>query len=200
MNLTPFDPPAVRVLGIPGSLRRASTNRALLTAAQTLAPAGMMIDIFDLHDIPLFNADLEAEGTPTAVEAFRAQLRAADAYIFATPEYNFSVTGALKNAIDWASRPGPERRPPINEKPALLVGAGGRSGTLRSQLHLREILQHNDLFVLSRSLMVPFAGRAFDADGRLTDEQVQSRLAELLVDLYNWTLRLRPQPVPGLIG
>lgn len=185
------------ILGINGSLRSGSFNRALLTNAQELAPAGVQLDICDLHDLPFFNADVEAEylrenRLPTAVTHFRDQLRAADALIFASPEYNWSVTGALKNAIDWASRPGPERQPPINDKPALLVGAGGRSGTMRAQMHLREILQHNNLFVLNRSLTVPFAGRAFNENGRITDDSVRDRLADLLADLRDWTLRLQP--------
>jgi chromate reductase, NAD(P)H dehydrogenase (quinone) len=189
---------SLHVLGIPGSLRRGSLNRALLTAAQELAPPDMTIEIFDLHDIPLFNADVEAQGTPAAVLAFRERLWAADAYIFANPEYNFSVTGVLKNAIDWASRKGPDGAPPINGKPALIVGAGGRSGALRSQLHLREILLHNDLHVLNKSLTIPFAGQYLDADGHLTDPALRDRLAGLLAALRDWTVQLRP-PQPELI-
>ncbi len=184
----------IRVLGIPGSLRSNSYNRGLLIAAQEVAPPGMEIEIFDLHTIPFFNADVEAKGTPESVLAFHKQLKAADAYIFASPEYNYSVTGVLKNAIDWASRKGNYDTAPISSKPALIMGAGGRYGTLRSQLHLREILIHNDLHILNQALMVPFAGKHFDRNGALTDEAMRQRLERLLLQFNDWTIKLQKTP------
>lgn len=182
----------LHILGIPGSLRRGSYNRALLEAAHELAPRGVTVEIFDLHDLPLFNVDLEAEGLPEAVLAFRERLQAADALLIASPEYNYSITGVLKNAIDWASRRGSDPAAPLDNKPAAIIGAGGRLGTIRSQLHLREILSHNNVYVLNRpTLLVPKAGLHFDQDGRLVEKDTRRRLAMVLEALRDWTIALQ---------
>ncbi len=127
----------LNVLGICGSLRRASYNGGLLRAAKALAPAGMSIAIGDISAIPLYNGDVEREGFPKSVHDFRERIRAADALLIATPEYNYSVPGVLKNAIDWASR-SPDQ--PLAGKPVAIMGATpGGFGTTRSQHHLRQV-------------------------------------------------------------
>ena len=181
----------MHILGIPGSLRQQSLNRALLVTAQELLPDGVTLEIFDLHDIPLFNSDVEAQGTPAPVLAFREQMKAADALLFAAPEYNFSISGVLKNAIDWASRKGPDARPPLNDKPAAAMGVGGMMGTLRAQLHLREILLHNNVYLLNQpTLLLARANDQF-GDGRLVNEDSRERLARLLIALQAWTARFQ---------
>lgn len=181
----------IHILGISGSLRHASHNRKLLVTAQGLLPQDVTMEIADLHNLPMFNTDLEADGLPEPVLRFREQLQAADAFIFASPEYNYSISGAMKNAIDWASRRGPDELPPINDKPAALLSGGGRFGALRSQLHLREILSHNNLYVLNRSVQIPYIGRAFDENGRLLDDTLRDRIANLVQELADWTRQFR---------
>lgn len=181
----------LRVLGIPGSLRAGSYNRALLRAAQELAPEGMQITLCDLATIPVYNEDVEAQGVPAPVVAFKTALREADALLIATPEYNYSLPGVLKNAIDWATRPPAES--PLRGKPAGIVGASmGVGGTIRAQLALRQVL----LFTQTQALLHPevLVARAqdkFDAQGRLTDELTRAQLAKHLQALAEWSRRLR---------
>lgn len=184
----------IGVLGISGSLRRASRNTALLREAAGLAPAGMEIEVVTLHGIPNFDQDLEEAGViPDAVRHLRDAIAGADALLIATPEYNFSITGVLKNALDWASRGG--EGSPLNRKPVAILGAGGRFGTLRSQLHLREILLHNDArLVGSPQVMIDYAARKFDDDLRLVDERHRDQVARLLAAL---AASVRGAPVPG---
>lgn len=184
----PIQSPALHIVGIPGSLRRGSYNRALLVEAANFMPQDVTYEIADLHDLPLFNADEEAVAIPEAVLAFRAKLKAADAFLIATPEYNWSIPGVLKNGIDWASRSKPDGYSPLDGKPVAIIGAGGMLGTVRAQMHLREILGHNDLKVLNRpSLMVARAGQYFDAAGRLTDPALRERLERVVLALRDWT-------------
>ncbi len=129
----------VRVLGVAGSLRLGSLNRALLRAAVRLAPSGMTIETFDLNEVPLYNGDVEAAGDPPGVTAFKDAIRAADAVLFVTPEYNRSIPGALKNAIDWASRPYGQNA--FARKPSGVIGASpGSIGTAVGQQSLRAVL------------------------------------------------------------
>ena len=180
---------SIHVLGISGSLRQGSYNTGLLYAAADLAPDGMRLEIFDLSPIPLFNQDLELD-LPEPVHRLKAHIAAADALLFAVPEYNYSFSGVLKNAIDWASRP--PRDMPLSGKPAAILGAGGRYGTVRAQLHFRQVAAHLNLLVLNRpELMVPYASEKFSPDGRLTDEQTREQLKSLLDALAAWTRRLR---------
>jgi len=168
----------INVLGIPGSLRRDSLNRALLRAAVEVAPEGVEIEVAEIGDLPLYNWDLEQEqGFPESVERFRDQVAQADALLIATPEYNNSIPGALKNAIDWASRGG--RDAPINEKPAALMGAAGRLGSVRAQMHLRTVLMHNDLRVVQKPEVLVAGGDNF-ADGELTNERYRDQVRRLL--------------------
>lgn len=138
----------IRILGIPGSLRRHSYNRGLIRAAQEVAPEGVEVTMYTLHDIPFYNADVEAEGDPDAVTAFKQAIREADALLIATPQYNRSVPGVLKNAIDWASR----RRGSasvLSEKPVAIVGiTPGKSLTEPAQIDLRKILEATRSHVL----------------------------------------------------
>jgi chromate reductase len=180
---------SIHVLGFSGSLRRGSYNTALLRAAAELAPPGMQIDTYSLADIPLYNADVEAQGIPAPVQDFRERIAAADALLIATPEYNFSIPGVLKNAIDWASR-GPES--PLNEKPIAMMGAGGRFGTIRAQFHLRHIVLHNNMHPLnSPHVAVTRAWEHFDTEGRLTDERSREAVHSLLEALIPWVQRIR---------
>lgn len=166
-----------RVLGVSGSLRRDSYNTALLRVAAEVAPEGMRVDIANISDLPMYNADIEREqGFPKPVERFRAQLEEADGVLFATPEYNYSVSGALKNAIDWASR----RPSPLDFKPAAILGAGGGSGTARAQRHLREILGHNDLRIVTEPEVLLARARRFFTDGKLTDTAVRDEIRMLV--------------------
>jgi chromate reductase len=177
----------LEILAVSGSLRAGSYNRAALRAAAELAPDGMTVTIADLNGIPIYNADEEAaDGYPDSVVALREALRAADGMLIATPEYNYSVTGALKNALDWLSRGGDES--PLNDKPAAILGAGGRFGTLRSQLHLREILAHNTMpLVQSPQVMIDRPSTKFADDGlgepALTDERHRDQISRLLTAL-----------------
>ena len=172
------------ILGISGSLRRGSLNRSLLRAAAELVPANTQLELADISDLPLYDWDVEQEtGFPASVQRFRDQIDAVDAVLIATPEYNNSVPGALKNAIDWASRGGPDS--PLTRKPAAIMGAAGRLGSVRAQMHLRTILMHNDLQVVQNpEVLVP--GREAFENGELVHERYRDqvrRLLEALVEL-----------------
>ena len=179
---------SIHVLGISGSLRRASYNTALLRAATELMPPGMTLETFDLSPVPMFNEDIERPFLQ-AVAEFRVRLAGADALLIATPEYNSSISGALKNAIDWASR-SPQQ--PLNGRPVAIMGASmGNFGTVRAQLHLRQVLTHVGALPLGKPevLVVP-AEQAFDAEGRLVDVAARGFLQDLLATLARWTQRV----------
>lgn len=180
----------MNVLGIAGSLRKGSFNRAALRAAQGLAPAGMTIESAEIGDIPLYNEDVRAAGLPVAVERFRAQVAAADALLFVTPEYNFSIPGVLKNAIDWASRP-PNQ--PFNEKPVAIMGASpGAIGTARAQYDLRRMLGGLNAFVMNKpEVFIGQAGTKFDDAGNLTDAATGEHMQKQLEALAAWASRVR---------
>lgn len=175
----------MNILGISGSLRAKSFNSALLRVAASVAPEGINVEIADIRDIPLYDDDVYAEGFPEAVETLRAQVRAADGLLIATPEYNYSIPGVLKNAIDWVSRP-PEQ--PFDGKPVALIGAAaGAMGTARSQYHLRQVFVFLNGHVLNKpELMIPAAHNAFDENGELPDEGLRDRVAATLVALSDW--------------
>jgi len=182
------NPPTLHILGISGSLRKASYNTALLRAAAEMLPPGMTLEIFDLAPLPLFNPDTE-KPMPAPVADFRTRLAQADALLIATPEYNSSLSGALKNAIDWASR---SPQPPLKNKPVAIMGAStGNFGTVRAQLHLRQVLTHIGALPLGKpEVLVARAEQAFDAEGRLVDEAARGFLRDLLVALADWTRRV----------
>lgn len=179
----------MHLLGISGSLRKDSFNTAALRACQQLLPDGVRLSLFDIAPIPLYNEDLRAQGFPAAVEDLRRQIAAADALIIATPEYNYSVPGVLKNAIDWASRP-PQQ--PFDNKPIALIGATpGGLGTSRSQYHLRQVFIYLNGQLLNRpEVMIALAPSKFDAQGRLTDQATADQLRNMLDALVVWTRRL----------
>ena len=184
-------PQPVHIVGIAGSLRKQSYNRALLAAAENYLPEGVTLEQFDIADIPLFDQDVLDTGTyPEPVQRFRERLAAADAVLIATPEYNYSVPGVLKNALDWASRP---PSPPFNGKPVAVMGASdGPWGTIRAQLHLRQVFVYLNAFPVQQpQVMVPKAREKFDEQGRLIDEAVGDQVRALVEALVNWTRRLR---------
>jgi chromate reductase len=171
----------VRILGISGSLRERSFNRALLRAAAELAPPGVELVEDDLSSIPLYNGDVEAAGAPEEVEALRAAVRDADGLLLATPEYNRGTSGVLKNAIDWLSRPA--LASVLRWKPAAVIGATtGRGGTRRAQQQVREALLFPGAEVLDGpEVAIPLARDSFDGEGGpLTDEEARAALRELL--------------------
>ena len=177
-----------RILALAGSLRKNSVNRGLIRAAPESAPPDMVIDLFDLAGIPLFNQDLERE-PPSAVVAFKAAIASADGVLIATPEYNFSVPGVLKNALDWASRP--PREQPFVGKPVAIMSAGGRFGGVRAQLQLRQIGHGMGMLILSRpEVIVEKAVEKFDPNGNLTDTGVRDQVQGLVQALGAWAQRL----------
>jgi chromate reductase len=180
----------IQVLGVAGSLRAKSFNRGLLRAALELAPARMLIEIFDISAIPLFNGDVEADGDPEPVAAFKSAIRAADALLIATPEYNYGIPGVLKNAIDWASRP--PGKSAIMNKPAAIMGASpGSGGTARAQLQLRQTLAATRVHVMVQpEIFLASAHEKFDEEGRLIDEETRKQIGRLLESLVAWEYRL----------
>jgi chromate reductase len=180
----------VRVLAMVGSLRAKSYNKMALKAAIELAPPDMTIETFDLLPIPLFNQDVLDAGMPAPVADLRARIKAADALLLVTPEYNYSVSGVLKNAIDWASRP---PAPPLVGKPTAIMGATvGVLGTSRAQYHLRQIAVFVDMHLVNKpEVMIAQAANKFDANGRLTDETARGLVRDLMAALHKWTNRLR---------
>ncbi len=172
-----------RVLGISGSLRERSYNRALLQAARELAPDGVEIEEFDLAAIPLYNPDVEAAGDPQPVAALRDAVRNADALLFATPEDNRGTSGVLKNTIDWLSRPA--MASVLRWKPTAVIGAStGRGGTRRAQQQVRDALLFPGAIVLDEpEVAVPLAWEHFDEDGRLVDERTRESIRALLEGL-----------------
>lgn len=183
---------SLRVLGVSGSLRKGSFNTSLLRAAIEIAETEALpirFDTADIRSIPLYDEDVHAVGFPEPVKKLREAIAAADAILFVTPEYNFSVPGVLKNAIDWASR-GPAQ--PFADKPFAVMGAsGGMSGTMRAQYHLRQMAVFLDMHALNKpEIFVRNAKQAFDAEGRLVDEHVRKLVSEQLRALVHWTRRI----------
>jgi chromate reductase len=181
----------LRVLAVAGSLREASFNRALLRAAIELQPPTMAIELFDLGELPIFNEDLEAKGDPPAVTAWKTAIAAADALLIAGPEYNFGMSGVLKNAIDWGSRP--PGKSVMAGKPTAVVGASSGPGATRlSQLMTRQVLAALAIPVMPMPMfMLGTAGEKFQ-EGRLTDERSRELLKRVLTGLEVWADRFAP--------
>ena len=180
----------VNILGFAGSLRNGSYNKALLRESTKLVPTGAKLEIFDLEGIPPFNQDLE-KSMPDRVKEFKAKIRAADAILIATPEYNYSIPGVLKNAIDWASRPYPDNS--FEDKPVAMMSASiGILGGARAQYHLRQVFVFLDMHPINKpEVFVTFAPSKFDEKGTLTDETAKKLIRELLENLVAWTKRLK---------
>ena len=180
----------VHILGIAGSLRRNSYNRAALRAAQQLAPKDAVLDIFELDGIPVFSQDEEKQ-PPERVVEFKRRIRAADAILLVTPEYNYSIPGVLKNAIDWASRPYGDNV--WKEKPVAIMGASsGRLGTARAQYHLRQVFVFLKMHAINEpEVMIANAADQFDEQANLKDEAAKKLIRELLANLVSWTRRLK---------
>lgn len=182
----------VHILGLLGSLRRDSFNSGLLGAARELAPAGVEVEIADISSIPLYNEDLNRDGGPEVVRSLKERARAADALLFATPEYNYSMTGVQKNLIDWLSRP--VATSPLRHKPVALMGAGARFGMVRAQLTLRQVFVFTESYVMLKpEVMIPRAEKHFDADGRLSDGEERRRVAALVEALVAWARQVAPR-------
>jgi len=178
------------ILGIAGSLREGSFNRAALRAAQSLAPAGATVETFDIKGLPGFSQDDEATPPPQVVE-LKQRVRDADAILLVTPEYNYSVPGVLKNAIDWASRPYGDSA--WTGKPVAIMGATvGTLGTARAQYHLRQMFVFLNMFAVNQpEVMLSQAHKAFDAKGNLTDEAAKKLISQLLEELVSLTRKLK---------
>jgi chromate reductase len=180
----------VNILGFAGSLRQGSYNKALLRAATELVPQDANLEIFDLEGIPPFNQDLE-KSMPQKVKEFKAKIKSADAILMVTPEYNYSIPGVLKNAIDWASRPYGDNS--FTGKPVAVMSAStGMLGGARAQYHLRQVLVFLDMYPINKpEVFLTFANQKFDEKGRLTDEKAKELIKELLTALVTWTRKLQ---------
>lgn len=180
----------LKIVGISGSLRQSSFNTGLLRAAVTLCPSEADIEILQIDKLKLFNQDLETN-LPEDVKIFKNSVKTADAVIFATPEYNYSVPGVLKNAIDWLSRPYGNNS--LDGKPAAIISAsGGMLGGNRAQYHLRQIFVFLNVYPLNKpEVIVPFALEKFDGKGVLIDQKTKDKIKELIVALIDWTRKLK---------
>ncbi len=182
-----MDQSQIRIGGICGSLRTGSYNLMLLRAAADLMPDHVIYEELPIRDLPLYSPDLDGEATPQAAREFRARVKAMDGLLFAVPEYNYSLTGALKNALDWASRPVSESG--LNGKPVAIMGASqGAFGTVRAQLHFRHVAVFTNMHLINKpEVLVRDPQAKFSADGRLTDEETRRLLAQLVQEFASWT-------------
>lgn len=180
----------LKIIGICGSLRKASFNRMALEVTKKESPRSVEFEIVEIGNLPLFNEDLETH-TPPSVSQFREKAKSADAILFATPEHNYSVSGSLKNAIEWGSRP--KGAGAFANKPVAILGASnGMTGTARAQSHLRQICVQVNMYPLNQpELLIPFAQHKFDPQGNLLDEKTRQKIKELILALIEWTKRLQ---------
>ena len=180
----------IKILAFAGSLRKNSYNKALIRAAITLAPENLLIYTFDLEGIPLYNDD-NLKNPPSLVLEFKQKIRESDALLIASPEYNYSIPGVLKNAIDWASRP--KDGNPLEGKPVAIMSAStGRLGGARAQYHLRQTFVFLNMHPINRpEVMVSSAAESFDSNGNLTNEQTAKLVKQLLEALVIWTKQLQ---------
>jgi len=179
----------MRIVGICGSLREKSYNMYALRTAGGLMPEGMSLEIASIADIPLFNQDVCDKGFPPPVAAFRERIARADGLLFACPEYNFSVSGVLKNAIDWASRPPAQ---PFQKKPVAMFSATGLKGGVSAQYDLRKILAQLDAFLLVRpEVFIGMEASKFDASGTLTDATTRKFMTDQMLAFRDWIARVK---------
>ncbi len=183
--------PKLRILGISGSGRKGSYNTALLEAAKELAPENVLIETYDIANLPLYNQDLEV-GMPPQVREFKSKVKQADAILFAAPEHNYTITAVMKNAIEWGNRP-PNDNSWDNKPAAIMSASSGPRGGARAQLHLRQIMVDLNMHPINRpQLLVANEDGQFDANMKLTDLQIRETLRNLLIQLADWTRRLQP--------
>jgi len=182
----------ITILGFAGSLRRNSYNKSILRAARELAPEDAKVEIFDLEGIPPFNQELETQ-MPEKVKEFKAKIKAADAILIATPEYNYSIPGVLKNAIDWASRPYGDNS--FQDKPVAVMSASmGMLGGARAQYHLRQTFVFLNMHPINApEVIVNFADEKIDEKDRVIDGETREKIRQLLESLIAWTRRLRKE-------
>lgn len=182
----------VALLGICGSLRKSSLNRALLDAVREALPTNARMSMVDDLNLPIFNSDLD---DPLAVVQLKAAIANADGVVFGVPEYNYSIPGGLKNALDWVSRP--PQHSPMRGKPIGIVGAAtGMSGTIRAQAHLRQMLLYSDSPCLSQpEVLIPRAHERFDAHGRLTDPSTHTLLQKFGAAMVAFVEHHRPSGI-----
>ncbi|MBX3168358.1 MAG: NAD(P)H-dependent oxidoreductase [Candidatus Eremiobacteraeota bacterium] len=180
---------STKIVALVGSLRQGSLNRALLREAAAVAPTGLEIELLEIGDVPLYNSDVQAQGFPEVVNRLGEAIRQADGILLVTPEYNYSVSGVLKNTIDWISR---LPNQPFSEKPVAIMGASmGNLGTARAQYHLRQILVFLNPYVMNRpEIMVPSAQNKFDAQGQLTDDSTREHLVKFLNAFQTFVTRV----------
>jgi len=183
----------IKILAFAGSLRKGSYNKALVRAAVELAPENVAIEVFDLEGIPPFNQDNE-NTPPQRVKEFKEKIRNADALLIATPEYNYSMPGVLKNALDWASRPYGQNA--VSGKPVAIMSAStGKLGGARAQYHLRQSFVMLNMYPFNQpEVMLASAAENVDANGRLTNELTRTLIKQLLEALVTWTSRLNCKP------
>ena len=176
----------LQLIGICGSLRRGSYNRMLLRTVIGMLPDEVTVETAEIGDIPLYNADLDTAEPPDSVRRFRERIAAADGLLIASPEYNYSVPGGLKNAIDWASRPA--NNSVLNRKPISIMGtAGGRFGSVRAQLNWRQVFLFTESYVMLKpELIVPNAAQVFDANGTLQDESLREFIQTYVDAVVDW--------------
>jgi chromate reductase len=186
----------LKILGIAGSLRKGSFNKAALRSAVSLTPSHVTLETFDISSFPLFNQDDE-NNPPEVIRQFKEKIRASDAILLATPEYNYSVPGVLKNAIDWASRPGGDNA--WEGKPVAIMSASiGMIGGARAQYHLRQMFVYLNMYPLNRpEVIIPHAADKFDSAGNLTDQHTKEKIQELLRALSAWAVQTKHEYVVG---
>jgi len=179
----------VKILGFAGSLRKGSYNRSALRAAGTVLPDDAELEIFEISGLPLFNQD-DVDDPPEIVVELKRKIREADAILFSTPEYNYSISGAMKNVIDWGSRPYGDNS--WDGKPAAIMGAStGILGTARAQYHFRQVLVAVNVLTINRpEVMITHAADKFDAEGNLTDEQTLKFVRSLVTKLVEWAKKV----------
>jgi chromate reductase, NAD(P)H dehydrogenase (quinone) len=180
----------LRVLAFSGSLRKSSYNSGLIRAAQKLKPGNMEIETFDIDGFPMYSDDLKDEGFPDKVKLFAEKISSADGILISTPEYNYSIPGVLKNAIDWVSRISPQ---PLDDKPAAIMGASpGMLGTVRAQMHLRQTAVYTNMHIMNKpEVYVNFARDKFDSEGNLTDEKTKEFIKSFLVNFGKWIEKIK---------
>lgn len=180
----------IKILGFAGSLRKGSYNKALMRLAVELVPEDAEIEVFDLEGMPLYNQDLEKH-PPKIVTEFKSKIKTADALLIATPEYNYSVSGVLKNAIDVASRPKEEKV--FDNKPVAIMSAStGKFGGARAQYHLRQSFVFLNMHAINDpQVMLAQADKNIDENGNITNQTTRQLVRQLLEELVKWTKRLK---------